>query len=141
MKLRTINNLPIVDATKPVTITITPEDVKKGDNKNPSSCAVAMACMHAGYTEARVHLSRTYLRIGKKWLRFTTPQAIRTEIISFDRGASFQTGEYTMQPISAKERNMRGKAHTLEGPKRGRPDHKRAPSHVVRGVRAHGANK
>ena len=36
-----INGKKVVDATKPVKITITPKDIAKGDNKNPSGCAAA----------------------------------------------------------------------------------------------------
>lgn len=140
-RLSKINGLPVVNATKPLAIEVTPRDVKSGDTKDPGACAVALACMHMGYTEARVHLARTYLRLGNKWLKFRTPQSIRTELISFDRGGDFQTGTYILSAIQPSGRT--GKAHgvTKARKRRQRPGQQTRPYHMVSGVRAHGANR
>lgn len=78
----------VVDATKPVTINITPRDIAAGDNKNPSSCAAAKAAKHSieDCISARVHIGRVYIEQEKKWVRYNTPDSLKQEIIAFDRG-------------------------------------------------------
>lgn len=39
-----IAGLPVKDATKKITLHITPTDIKKGDSKNAAMCAAAQAC-------------------------------------------------------------------------------------------------
>ena len=98
-----IDGLPVVDATKPLELHITKADVKRGANKDPTCCAAALACMREvpGCTAARVHLSITYLKFGQRWRRYRTPQALRTEIVAFDRGAAFEAGDFTLTPMPA----------------------------------------
>lgn len=138
-----INGLKVVDATKPVKVHITPHDVKYGDSKNPSSCAAARACIRQKLcTEARIHLGRTYLKQGDKWIRFMTGKALRTEIVSFDRGAKFQPGDfmlYKMGPGSATTGKARGSSTNQTRPKT-RIAKKRV-YRTITGVRQHGANR
>ena|SRR5882762_1769533 len=98
-----INGKKVVDATKAVTINITNRDVTDGDNKNPSGCAAARAAKRdiPSAINARVHIGRVYIEKPDKWVRFETPHALRTEIIAFDRGGSFEPGEYKLTPPSA----------------------------------------
>lgn len=144
-----IAGLKVVDATKPLTITVTAQDVKKGDTKDPASCAAARSLVRSGAcTEARVHLGRTYLKTKTpagvaRWVRYRTPMAIRTEVVSFDRGAQFTPGEYTLKPLGPfdRARAKLGKAQGSETNKT-RPHHKkiaRIKHHAVSGVRHHGA--
>ena len=139
-----IAGIPVVDASKRVTIRITPKDVRDGKTKDPGSCAAARACMRDTKASlARVHLGRTYLKIDKKWIRFQTPDALRSEIISFDRGHDFQAGEYVLRPMSPSNR-MTGKAKGSATSKTKPANAKkkaRIKHHVVHGVRAHGANR
>ena len=138
-----IAGLPVVTSKKALKLRITKADCKKGRNKDPGACAAALALVRevSGCSKARVHLGRTYLQIGQKWLKFRTPLALRSEIVAFDRGGVFEPGDYTLMPLSKSERDREGKAHTLGGPKRGRPGHHRARPHTITGVRAHGANR
>ncbi len=145
-----INDLPVIDASKKITITITPKDVLKGNTKDPGACAAAQACIREvpKCTAARVHLGRTYLQLDKKWVRFQTPEALRSEIISFDRGHEFQPGEYVLRAMAPSERQNRGKRNGSskpgardKGSKTRIPKKPRAKPHVVYGVRASGANR
>jgi hypothetical protein len=97
-----INGKKVVDAKRPAPIIITERDVKDGDNKNPSSCAAARAAKHSisDCLSARVHIGRVYIEQERQWVRYETPEALRTEIVSFDRGGGFQPGKYTLRPIS-----------------------------------------
>jgi hypothetical protein len=87
-------------------------------------------------TKARVHLGCTYVEVGNKWLRYKTPAAIRTEIISFDRGATFTPGPYTLRPMPPSHRKRYGAA---QGSKpENKPRHlkvARIKHHEVSGVR------
>jgi hypothetical protein len=133
-----INGLPIVNAKKKVTISIVSRDILRGDTRDPGACAAAQACkrqFHA--TAARVHLGRTYVQVGRKWLRYLTPHALRTEIVSFDRGANFSPGKYVLSPMPP----SRFSGKQQGSPKNGRTGKKRAKYHVLTGLRMHGANR
>lgn len=139
-----IAGLKVVDGKRPVRITITENDVAKGKTKDPAACAAARAALRTeACTEARVHLGRTYLKVktetGRQhWVRYQTPDSIRSEIISFDRGADFTPGEYMLQPMSPANRLGAGRGSDTG---RNKPRHKkiaRTKHHQVSGVRHHG---
>jgi len=92
----------VVDAKRPATIHITPKDVATGANKLPSQCAAAKAAVHSipECISARVHIGRVYIEQKDRWVRYYTPESLRTEIIAFDKGGSFQPGPYTLRPPS-----------------------------------------
>ena len=138
MKVKAIDGKPVLDAKRAITLTITPNDIAKADRKEPVDCAVARACrreLHA--KEARVHLGRVYVRMNEgNWQRFLTPKALRSEIIAFDRGGSFEPGTFVLSaptPSKVATGKRRGgktpikKARRVTGAKRVR--------HVVTDVR------
>jgi hypothetical protein len=128
-----INGMEVVDATKPEYIHITDRDVKSGGVKDPSGCAAAKACVRdLKVVEAKVHLGRIYMREGNKWVRYLTPSSLRTEIISFDRGGGFESGDYKLLPPPP---SMHLGYNKPTGPKKRKVPSKRAPRHVVVGVR------
>lgn len=124
-----INGLPVVNAKKSIVLHIKKNDIERGKIKKPGACAAAIACeRQLGCTEARVHVGRTYVRYNGKWERFLTSQALRAEIVAFDRGGKFEPGDYRlikMQPsrLGDKTRDKRrvrtgkrrSKYHTLSG--------------------------
>jgi hypothetical protein len=119
-----INGLPVRNLVKRISLVISAEDCKKATKKAPNSCAAALACVRRvpNCLESRVHIGRIFLRIkeGKKeyWLRGKAPQALRTEIIAFDRGGTFDPGVYIINPLAASElRQMHVGKH--------KPTHKR----------------
>jgi hypothetical protein len=98
--MRRIEGKPVVDADKPVTVHITPEDCARGSKKDPEKCAAALALKRiTACDESRVHLSCTYLLFGNKWLRYATPPSLKAEIISFDRGGGFYPGDFRLHPM------------------------------------------
>lgn len=137
-----IGGLPVKDADKPVIITITNRDIKNGAIKAPSSCAAALACHRISKVEdARIHIGRSYLKIGGKWIRYVTSKPLRTEIIAFDRGGEFAPGEYTLQAVPTGQRYEAMRNH---GAKRSPHKAKKriiAIRHQVTGVRPRGANR
>ena len=138
-----INGIKVVDASKPVILTITARDVTKGDTKDPGACAAAQACMRELHAiAARVHIGRTYLQFKDKWVRYETRDALRNEIIAFDRGGSFAPGKYVLgavRPSQVKHRGLHQGGPSPSKPRRLKK--KRAAPHTVTGIRHHGANR
>lgn len=132
-----IDGVKVKDATKKLDIVITKNDIKKGGNKDPSACAAAQCLLRLpNVSAARVHLKRTFVKQKNSdhWLRYNTPSALRSEIVAFDRGGTFQPGVYTLRTLSKSEK--------LTGKRTGGPDkpRKRAsnkrPYHVLTNVRS-----
>lgn len=133
-KILEIDGVKVIDAKRPLTLIVTKDDVRKADVKKPDNCAVALACRRQfGATEARVHLSRVYLRTnGGKWMRYVTPRDMRSEIIAFDRGGAFETGEFRLMKVQASKLLGKRSGGTAPYTKRGK---KRKAPHVVANVR------
>lgn len=132
-----IGKFEVVDATRPLRIKIGRSDVVRGKAVTPAGCAAARAWKRQTHcSQALVHLSRTYVIRGGKAVRYMTPPPVRTEIVAFDRGAPFQTGEYTFPPpYRAKKLTGKGQGSNTN---RSKPKHKqksRQPYHTVTGVR------
>lgn len=146
-----INGKKVVDARRKAKILITQRDTKEGDNKNPSDCAAARAARRdiPECLNARVHIGRVYVEQKDKWVRYFTPEALRTEIIAFDRGGTFQPGEYELKPPSASETESARHAQR-SGATRSRPSSTKSPRkvrvakikrHNVSGIRPKGGNR
>lgn len=135
-----IGGLKVVDATKPVSIKINAKDVKDGGVKNAAACAAALACKRLfNSADARVHVSKTYVKVNNKWIRFRTPQSLRAEIVAFDRGGRFAPGEYTLGKVEPANRlGARKKPPGGHNPK---PKRRIAKRHMTVDVRQHGANR
>ena len=82
---------------------------------------------------SKVYLTRTYVKVGKVWARFITPESISREITAFDRGAQFEPGEYKLNPPPKTMRLDYKKKPT--GPKKTRNGKSTKPRHVTASVR------
>jgi hypothetical protein len=136
-----INGLKVIDTTRRLRLRISPEDVRKGKTKDPGGCAAARCAIRSipGVIAARIHIGRTYLQIRKKWVRFHTPQSLRTEIVGFDRHGTFEPGDYVLTPMQVSHRgNSKRKGGDQPRKATGK---KRGKYHHVTGVRAFGANR
>ena len=142
-----INGKRVVDASRSLRISISPQDAARAKMKDPAACAAAVAILRGyraeGVKQARVHLGRVYLEYPDKWVRYKTPSALRAEIISFDRGtnAQYTTGEYSLQKMAPTDR-LRARKIKVNGPERSRHGKRKTHKvlHRVEGVRAKGAN-
>ncbi len=134
-----IEGRPVVDGKKPLSLTINKRDVRSGEAKDPTCCAAARACIRQipDAVAARVHISRIYVDVGKKWLRFKASDALRTEIIAFDRGGSFVPGKYILEPL-VRSKRATGQRQGSETAPRG-PYAKTKRRHTVAGIRSHGS--
>ena len=135
----------VIDATKPLHISISKRDATLGKTKDPGSCAAARAIIRTivDVKAARVHLGRTYIEYDDKWVRYKTPESLKLEIVSFDRGAKkeYSEGDYTLYAPSPSSRlGIRPKPQGKTGSRKRRPHIVRV-HHPIEGVRARGANK
>lgn len=95
----------VVDAAEPVTVTVKQTDCDKAEPLNPSECAMAKAFKREFKADAAViGLSSSYLITGNKAIRFSTPETVQREIVSFDRHADFSPGQYDLVPKAPTQR-------------------------------------
>jgi hypothetical protein len=80
--------------------------------KNEAKCALATCAQRMYRTEARVYMSRAYIKSedGTYWTRYTVSGSAQREITAFDRGAAFEPGIYRLAPPSASQRMANGRA-------------------------------
>jgi hypothetical protein len=150
-----INGKKVVDAKSKAVIHITQQDTVKGANKDPGACAAARAAKRdiVDCLSARVHIGRIYIEHKDKWVRYQTPDSLRTEIIAFDKGGSFQPGTYALRPMSPAHRETYRKkesgtntnrnkagAHPAKQPRKQLKIAK-IKRHEVTGIRPSGANR
>lgn len=140
-----INGKRVVDAKQTLRITISKRDAALGKTKDPAECAAARAIvrMVQDVKSARVHLGRTYIEYPDRWVRYKTPNNLKTEIVSFDRGARrhYSEGSYTLYaPAPADRLGARYKPTGKTGHSKRRA-HIAKRIHYIEGVRARGANK
>lgn len=141
---RLIDGLPVVDAPSraAITFTVNKADVKGSDKMNPRKCAAALALSREYHTEAIVHISRTYIKSEdkKSWIRYATPETIAREITSFDRGHSFEPGEYHVVPMAPAERLGAYKHQSGHSGKKDKTTRKR-PNHKTVSIREEGPRR
>jgi len=105
--MKTIKGLPIVNATLPIYLVITSEDIANGIRKDPTSCAAAVAFKRQHrVTEILMHRSRAYIKYDymDAWVRGAVPKSLSNEQIVFDRGGDFQPGTYVFSPLLESKR-------------------------------------
>ncbi len=124
MKVTKLDLRKVQDANGHLILEILPKDIKRATLKNPGSCATARACRRQVHRESRVHLTRMYIKKngGDIWYRYFVPNALRAEIIAFDRGGTFLPGRYILMPPNPRaklgvRRSDKGK-RTVTGNKR-----------------------
>jgi hypothetical protein len=88
----------VVDATRDTTIKVTVKDEKASHKLSHKACAMAVACKRTMNLDGVIISIRTaYLIKDKKATRYTLPDSVTREIVSFDRGGGFMPGEYEMR--------------------------------------------
>jgi hypothetical protein len=132
-----IDGLPVVNITKRMRLTISAKEARTGKSRAPSQCAAALAAVRQvpRCTEARVHIGRIFMKVGNKWLRGKVPEALRTEIATFDRGGTFAPGEYIIRPLAPSDLPTGRRIGGKDKPRSGKPKRR---LHVLVGVRENG---
>jgi hypothetical protein len=98
-RITQINGLPILDAKRPLVVTVTRGDVSRSrETHAPASCAMARACLRELHcVEVRVYISRTYIRMNENnWQRYVTPTGLRNQILAMAAGDGFEPGEFCL---------------------------------------------
>jgi hypothetical protein len=129
--------IEVYDGKEDITIHITKRDTTTG-RKDPHNCAAAKAAKRIeGVIEAEIYRTRSYLLRrgprGKKFYeRYLTSDGLRNEAIAFDKGGTFDEGEYELWRVP---KCMKLGARRGDGVIRQRTGKKPRKVHVVRGVR------
>ena len=112
-----LDGLPVIDAKEPIEFTVTRRDINRGGLQAPDSCAMALACKREHHSkDVRIHIHYSYVLEKDHWLRYRTPGCVVREIIAFDRGGSFDPGEYQLLVPYKSDRLL------LKTPRRQRPN-------------------
>jgi hypothetical protein len=125
--------IPMIDSRKNIVIEVSPQDCKAAEG-NPKNCALARAVKreYKGKGVLAAYFLRTsaWLEYDDKLVRYDLPTSVQKEIASFDRGAGFAPGKYSLSKVPPSSRlNARSKAPGKHG--RGK---KRAILHWTEGV-------
>jgi hypothetical protein len=134
-----IKGKPVVDANADLLLEINTDDCK-GARKDPTQCAAARALLRSySILSVKVHVTRTYLEEKTRWIRYITPDPLRTELIAFDRGGEMQTGLYRIQPPAPAQTLHYLSKRKLDPFRRSNyKNSKRRKQHTAENVRPHG---
>jgi hypothetical protein len=103
----------VVDANRNARIEVTKHDETVSKRKSHKTCAMAVACKRKFHLDGVIiSANRAYLVKGDQARRFELPPSVTKEVVSFDRGAGFEPGEYELSKVSPTAR--------LDHPKRGK---------------------
>src|SRR3954465_15080092 len=97
---RLFRGLPVVDATRPMILTLKQRDASKGFGQMATACAVVRAIKRQEHVEGVVHLSKIFIRRNDHWERYNVPPSLRTEIVVMDRGGDVMGGDFRLTPPS-----------------------------------------
>jgi len=87
----------VADAKKPVHVEVTKKDSSSSTVKNHKGCAMAVACKRTFKLDGVIiSVNRAYLVQGDKAVRYSLPESVSREVVSFDRQAGFAEGEYAL---------------------------------------------
>lgn len=95
----------VLDGPYSVEIEVSEADVGNSRRKDPGHCAIAVAAKRAGKFDAVLaSRSRFYGITNGVAFRYKMPNSAVRELTSFDRGASFSPGTYSMGPLPQSSR-------------------------------------
>lgn len=85
----------MVDANSDIDIRVTKSDTQTKAVKNHSECALAHACRRSFQADgAMINVTSAYIIKGNTATRYKLPESVSREIVSFDREAAFEPGDY-----------------------------------------------
>lgn len=91
----------VKDATKDLQIEVTKRDCSSAKVKNHKECAMAVAAKRQEEADGvLVSVSTAYIVKDKVAVRYHLPEAVRREVVSFDRKGGFEEGEYQLKAVS-----------------------------------------
>ena len=91
------NALTVKDAKEPITVQVTKGDNNSAKVRDHKACAMAVACKRAEHADGViVSVMTAYVIKGTTATRYHLPESGSREVVSFDRKAGFEPGEYSM---------------------------------------------
>jgi hypothetical protein len=87
----------VVDAKAGLKIEVTKHDDTVATKKAHKGCAMAVACKRKLNLDGVIISVKTaYMIKGRKAIRFSVPEHVSREVVSFDRGGHFEAGDYKL---------------------------------------------
>lgn len=113
----------VVNAKQDLTLEITKRDTQKGKTKNHNGCVIAEACKsQLDFDDAIIARRTAFLIRNNVATRFSIPEHVTREIISFDRGGAFAPGSYDLRvPKKVKPREAGARRPNVERPGNSKP--------------------
>jgi hypothetical protein len=126
------NVTSVADATKNLRVRVSKQDNQSAKVKNHKACAMAVATKRQEHADGViVSMSSAYVVKGTKAVRYRLPQSVTREVVSFDRKAGFDPGDYHMASPDP--------SHKIGATHEGRTQttsQQKSPKHTTGGVRA-----
>lgn len=116
----------VVDARKDTEVEVTKRDTTSATVRNHKACAMAVACKRKMDLDGVImSVSTAYLIKGATATRYKVPSSVSREIVTFDRGAAFEPGEYKLKGIcdSQKLDRVRGAINRSGAPTKAKRFH------------------
>jgi hypothetical protein len=123
----------VVDGDADIILEVTGNDVKNSRRKAHDGCALAVGAQRQLDIRGVIVGVRTaYLIKENRAIRFNVPEHAAREIISFDRGASFEPGTYKLKKPTCKL--GKGKPHGADKGGHTKPKQRQIPTSNIRSV-------
>jgi hypothetical protein len=126
----------VTDADDNTILEVSRTDSTSGTTKSHNQCAFAKACQRK--FQARgviVSLKSAYIIKKDMAIRYTVPESVSREIISFDRKGGFAEGEYQLNAPTSTNR-LGARQERPEGVHIRKDASKRKFKHITTGIRA-----
>jgi hypothetical protein len=92
------------DSKRNLTIKVTKADAHNTGVKKHKDCALAVACKREGADGAIICVKTSYIIRGTEAIRYKNPESVAREVVSFDRKAGFEPGEYALSKVPTSNR-------------------------------------
>ena len=92
MKTYNVNGLQCIDATEPLTFTVTKNDVALASRKDHANCVIARSLLKQTGSDVLICRSRVYVKQAYQdvWVRYITRGSMREQLIAFDQGGTLK---------------------------------------------------
>lgn len=123
----------VVDALKPIEITVNDSDSNHSKPLSVDECALAQACSRS-FDGAIIGIKTAYMIKDRKATRYKLSEGITREIVTFDRHKDFAGGVYRLIP-PGKAQKLGADTHHGSNGKGNAKKKERGPNHITRGIR------
>lgn len=127
----------VTDATENSFIEVTAKDAASKAVRDYGACVMAVACKRKLHLDG-VIIARSvaYLVKNGEATRYLLPPSVSREIVSFDRGAGFETGRYELAKVGKSQRQGARKRNDLDPNRHHENKGKTKFKHVTTNIRS-----